>query len=153
MILVLLGTQKQKMFRLLDQIEKYNFNDVVIVQAGGSSDYKSSKMIIKDFISYEDMNSLIDKADLVITHGGTGSILSALKKGKKVVACPRLSKYNEHVDDHQNEIVNNFVREHYLISYNDGDDFETIIKSVKDFVPKKYISNTMNFIEHLKKEI
>ena len=46
MILVTLGTQTQKMYRLLDKIEKSNIDDEIIVQAGGSSDYKSKKMKI-----------------------------------------------------------------------------------------------------------
>ena len=49
MILVTLGTQKQKFYRLLDAIEKLNTDEEIIVQAGGSADYKSDKMKIFDF--------------------------------------------------------------------------------------------------------
>ena len=72
MILVTLGTQDQKFYRLLDYIETSYINDKIVVQAGGSSDYESKKMDIFKFIDYDEMNKLIDEADVIITHGGTG---------------------------------------------------------------------------------
>jgi len=153
MILVTLGTQQQKFYRLLKAIEDLNLDEEIIVQAGGSSDYKSDKLKIFKFISYDEMNELLKRADLVITHGGTGSILGALKNGKKVIACPRLSKYGEHVDDHQKEIVENFASEGYLLMYDDGCDMLDIYKKSLDFKPMKYISNKNNFIEKLRCEI
>lgn len=153
MILVTLGTQQQKFYRLLDEIEKLNLNEEIIVQAGGSSDYKSDKMKILNFISYDEMNKLLDKADLVITHGGTGSILGALTHEKKVIACPRLSKYGEHVDDHQKEIVEIFSDDRYLLMFNDGDNLKDIYNKALNFVPKKYQSNKDYFISKIKEKI
>jgi len=34
-----------------------------------------------------------------------GAIIGAIKKGKKVIAVPRLAKCGEHVDDHQVQLV------------------------------------------------
>ena len=113
MILVTLGTQKQDFTRLLDKIENSNIKDEIVVQAGHTK-YKSDKIKIVDFIDYQEMNKLIDKADIIITHGGTGSILMPLKKGKKVIACARLKKYGEHIDDHQEQIVSVFTQEGYI---------------------------------------
>ena len=110
-------------------------------------------MKIFDFISYDEMQKLIDKADIVITHGGTGSILMPLKSGKKVIAIPRLKKYMEHVDDHQTQIVDVFSESGYIIGFNENDDFNLIYEKAKKFKPKKYISNTENFIKRLKEEI
>ena len=50
----------------------------------------------------------MEKANIVITHGGTGAIIGAVKKGKKVIAVPRLAKYGEHVDDHQLQLIKQF---------------------------------------------
>lgn len=153
MILVTLGTQDQKFYRLLDAIENANIKDEIIVQAGGSSDYQSKKMKILKFIDYEQMNKYIDSCDLVITHGGTGSIIMPMNKNKKVIACARLSKYGEHINDHQTEIVSIFASLGYLLEFKDGDNLEDIIKKAKTFKPKKYQSNTEHFIECLKSEI
>ena len=152
MILVTLGTQKEQFKRLLDYIEKSKINDEIIVQAGHTK-YESKKMKIFDFIPYEEMQKYIDDADLVITHAGTGSILMPLKAGKKVIACPRLSKYEEHVDDHQLQIVEVFKDEGYLLELNEDIELDDLIKQMKKFKPKKYKSNTAKFINELKKEI
>lgn len=153
MILVTLGTQDQKFYRLLDYIEFSHINDRIVVQAGGSNDYESKKMEIFKFIDYDEMNKLIDEADVIITHGGTGSILTPLKKGKKVIACARLEKYQEHINDHQKEIVTLFKNEGYILELNEENKLDDLMKEMKKFKVKKYISNTDNFITGLKKLI
>lgn len=152
MILVTLGTQKEPFPRLLDCIEKSKIKDKIIVQAGHTK-YESKKMEIFDFITYDEMVKLINDSDLVITHGGTGSILMPLKMGKKVIAFPRFARYHEHVDDHQTQIVDIFVDEGYILSCSDTDNFEEVYKKSQKFKPKKYISNTERFIKNIKKEI
>lgn len=150
MILVTLGTQDQKFYRLLDALENSKVKDKIIVQAGGSSDYQSKKMEIFRFIDYKEMEKYIDDADLIITHGGTGSIIMPLQKGKKVIACARLEKYGEHINDHQKELVSVFAEEGYILEFSDGDDIDDLVKESKSFKPKKYVSNTENFIRNLK---
>lgn len=83
MILVTLGTQSQKFYRLLDAIEKLDTDEEIIVQGGGSADYKSEKMKIFDFISYDEMEKYIKDARVIITHGGTGSIIMPLQQKRK----------------------------------------------------------------------
>ena len=152
MILVTLGTQKQSFNRLLDMIEKSNINDKIIVQAGYTK-YKSKKMKMLDFVDYQEMDKLIKQADLIITHGGTGSIVTAIKQGKKVIACPRLKKYGEHVDDHQKQIVDIFSEVGYILKLDENDDLNELVQKIqtKKMIPFK--SNTTNFINNLKKEI
>lgn len=152
MILVTLGTQKQPFTRLLDAIENANIKDEIIVQAGHTK-YLSNKMKVFDFISYEEMDKLVDKADIIITHGGTGSIVGPLKKHKKIIAVPRLNKYGEHVDDHQIQIVDMFADVGYIMKYDDGDDLEKIISEIKKKKMVIFKSNTDNFIKKLVKEI
>lgn len=152
MILVTLGTQKQPFTRLLDAIENTNIKDEIIVQAGHTK-YLSNKMKVFDFISYEEMDKLVDKADIIITHGGTGSIVGPLKKHKKIIAVPRLNKYGEHVDDHQIQIVDMFADVGYIMKYDDGDDLEKIISEIKKKKMVVFKSNTDNFIKKLVKEI
>ena len=152
MILVTLGTQKEQFTRLLDYIENSNITDEIIVQAGHTK-YESKKMKIFDFISYEEMSDYIEKADLIITHSGTGSVLTPLKLGKKVIVCSRLKKYGEHVDDHQQELTEVLKKENYIFELTEDNSLDQLYKEIKDFKPKKYQSNTNNFIKKLKAEI
>lgn len=152
MILVTLGTQKQQFARLLDLIEKSSIKDEIIVQAGHTK-YESKKMKIFDFINYDEMDKLIEKADVIITHGGTGSIVTPLKKGKKIIAMARLKKYGEHVDDHQEQIVDMFSEVGYIFKCSENDNIEELINKIKKQPIKKFESNSETFIEKLKEEI
>ena len=152
MSLVTLGTQHQEFTRLLDYIEKSDLKGEIIVQAGYTK-YESKRMKIFDFISYDEMEKYIDKSDLVITHAGTGSIVMPLKKDKKVIACARLSKFGEHVDDHQVELVDVFYSEGYILKIDEDTSLNEVLKNIKDFKPKKFVSNTKKFIENLEQEI
>lgn len=47
----------------------------------------------------------VSKARIVITHGGPASFIMPLQMGKIPIVVPRQKKYNEHVNDHQVEFV------------------------------------------------
>ncbi|MBP3831289.1 MAG: hypothetical protein ILA02_02825 [Clostridia bacterium] len=142
MILVLLGTQNNDFHRLLDEIEKNiangNINDQVIVQAGFTK-YKSDKMKIFSMTSKENLEDLIKKADLIITHAGVGSIEMSLEHNKKVIAVPRLKKFGEHVNDHQKDIEREFSRRRWLIGINDVSELSLALNKVNEFIPNKYV--------------
>ena len=151
MILVVLGTQDKQFTRLLDdvsrEIELGHIKDEVIVQAGQTK-YSSDKMQIMDLLSAPEFDKLMDKADLIITHGGVGTILSAIKKGKKIIATPRLAKYKEHHNDHQKQIIEEFKRMGYILDYSENDNLGEVIKKSEKFKPKKFVSNTKNMVKY-----
>lgn len=157
MILVTLGTQDKKFYRLLEAVDKA-INDKlikeeVIVQAGYSSDYKSKNMKIFDLIPMDEFDELIKKSSLIITHGGVGSIITGLKNKKVVIAVPRLAQYNEHINDHQLQIIDNFNKSGYILSLTDMKEFPKILEESKKFKPKSYKSNNKKFIELIEQEI
>lgn len=156
MILVTLGTQDKTFERLLKaidkQIKKGNINDRVVVQAGFTK-YESSNMEVFDLIPMKTFDKLIDDADLIITHGGVGSILGAIRKNKKVIAIPRLSKYKEHTNDHQKQIVDEFVKNNYILTCNDLSKIDLTIEKAKIFKPNKYSSNNNKMIKLIEKFI
>lgn len=150
MILVTLGTQDKTFDRLLKaidkQIKKGNIKDRVVVQSGFTK-YESDNMEVFDLIPMKTFDKLMDEADLVITHGGVGSILSAIRKNKKVIAIPRLSKYKEHTNDHQKQIVEEFVNKGYILTCKDLNKIDLVIEDTKTFEPKKYKSNNNKIIK------
>lgn len=157
MILVTLGTQDKRFYRLLDAIQKQidlgNIKDKVVVQAGCSSDYESKDMEIFDLIPMEEFDNLISKCDLLITHGGVGSIITGLKNNKKVIAAARLSEYKEHTNNHQLQIIENFSNEGYILNLSNFDELGNMIKNINKFKPKKYKSNTNKFVKLVESEI
>ena len=156
MILVILGTQDKEFPRLLEaiekEIEKGNIKDKVVVQAGQTK-YTSSCMEIFDLLPGPEFEKLMDQADLIITHGGAGSILSAIKKGKKVIAAPRLAKYKEHHNDHQKQIIGEFAKQGYILELNDFNKLDKVIEKSKSFKPKKFESNTPRMMKLLNQYI
>lgn len=143
MILVLLGTQNNSFHRLLEEIEKNIENEIikeeVVVQAGYTK-YNTNNLNMKifDLISKDELERLQENASLIITHGGVGSIISSIEKGKKVIAVPRMHEYGEHVNNHQIEIVKSFDKKEYIIGIERVEDLEQAIIKAKGFNPKKY---------------
>ena len=156
MILVILGTQDKQFTRILNVIDNEiklgNIKDEIIVQAGQTK-YSSNNMKIFDFLSAPEFNDLIDRADLIITHGGVGSILTAIKKGKKIIAVARLAKYKEHHNDHQKQIIDEFKKQGYILEYTENDNLSDLINKAKKFKQKKFVSNTDNMIKLLENYI
>ena len=150
MILVTLGTQDKGFERLLKQVDeeikKGNIREKVVVQAGYTK-YESPNMEIFDLIPADKFDYLVSKARLIITHAGAGSILSAVKKGKVVIAAPRLKKYGEHTNDHQLQIAKEFADAGYILELRDFQKLGKLLEKSKTFKPKKFVSNTSNMVK------
>ena len=131
---------------------KISKKEEIIVQAG-STKYESKNMKIIDYMSVRKFEECIDRADLIICHAGVGTILTALKKGKKIIAAARLKQYGEHVNDHQLQILDNFTAEGYILALEDFDKIDLLIKQAKRFTPAKFKSNKRYFLRQLEKEI
>ncbi len=156
LIFVTLGTQDKSFARLLEAIQKQidlgNIKEKVVVQAGHTK-YESKEMEIFDLIDSDSFGDYMQKCDLLITHGGVGSITTGLRNNKKVIAAPRLKKYKEHTNDHQLQIIEAFSRQGYILALYDFDKLDEVLNKAKTFKPKKYQSNTNNFINNLKNYI
>ena len=149
MILVMLGTQKNDFSRLLKEIENCIdegiIKEQVLVQAGATK-YKTNKMQVFDYMAREELDGKKQEANIIITHGGVGSIVGALKMNKKVIAVPRLKKYGEHVNDHQKQIVENFHKQEYIKGVMEISNLKQEIKNIDKFKPRKFVSNTQSII-------
>ena len=149
MILVLLGTQNNQFKRLLQEIEKCIDNGIinqrVVVQAGFTK-FNSDKMKIFDLKPKEVIDNLVDEAEFIITHGGVGSIIMALKKNKKVIAVPRLSEFSEHVNNHQRQIVEIFNEKGYILGVQNMEDLADAIKQINEFRPTSYCGDNSKML-------
>lgn len=155
MIFITLGTQNFPMNRVIEEIEKLILEgeisaENVVLQHGYSN--SSSLVSSYKFLSTEEFINVIEKSDIVITHGGTGSILKALENNKKVICIPRKSELGEHVDDHQFEISNEFKKAGYLLEILDISELREAIQIAEQTNFVKY-QNTSELIPHLKKLI
>lgn len=151
MIFITLGSQKFQFNRLLEAVDKIDTDEEIFAQIG-YSDYKPKDYKYKEFLDRDEFSSVMDKADIVITHGGTGAIIGAVKMGKKVIAVPRMARFGEHVDDHQIQLIGQF-KELGLIYACEDMDLEKALEIVKKTKYKAYKSNTDRIIESLEEFI
>jgi UDP-N-acetylglucosamine transferase subunit ALG13 len=74
------------------------------------------------------------KADLIISHGGAGTIYELLGKGRKVIAVANLDR----TDTHQYEILKALSEQGHLIWCRNLEGLESSIKSIKKSKLKRY---------------
>lgn len=156
MIFITLGSQKFQFNRLLKAvdilIEKGTLPSDVFAQTG-YSDYEPLHYSYKKFLDREEFSQVIEKAEIVITHGGTGVIIGAVKKGKKVIAVPRRAKYGEHVDDHQLQLVGQFKQLDLIYECNNCENLDDALNYVKLHEFKSYVSNTQTILDSIEEFI
>jgi UDP-N-acetylglucosamine transferase subunit ALG13 len=76
----------------------------VIVQHGHSP-FHDPNCTAVPFLKMEEFQQRVAGAELVILHGGAGSIITALQAGKRPIVMARSANLGEHVDEHQQELV------------------------------------------------
>ena len=104
MIFVTVGSREypfNRLFEKLDMLyEDGTLTEPMFAQIGTCS-YKPKHFEYNDYITPEEFADHISSANIVVSHGASGSIMKALNAGKKVIAVTRLEKYGEHINDHQ----------------------------------------------------
>lgn len=152
MIFVTVGSQKFQFNRLLKEIDKLieekKITEEIFAQIG-YSDYLPKNYKYKSFLDRNEFTNIMSKCDKVITHGGTGAIIGAVKNEKKVIAVPRLSKYGEHVDDHQLQIIGEFEKMNFIYPIYEIEELGIGIRYVDEKTFKHYISNTKRIINSI----
>lgn len=156
MVFITLGSQKFQFNRLLEAVDElvaeHIIQDLVFAQIG-YSDYEPQNFAYKRFLDRDEFFDRMKEADIVITHGGTGAIISAVKEGKKVIAVPRMARYREHVDDHQMQLVERFRNLNLIYACSDCKALGEALDYVKRTEFNHYESNTQTILEHIEKFI
>lgn len=156
MIFITVGSQKFQFNRLLKEIdrliEEKKITEEVFAQIG-YSDYLPRNYKYKSFLDRNEFANIMSKCDKVITHGGTGAIIGAVKNEKKVIAVPRLSKYGEHVDDHQLQIIMEFKKMGFIEVINNIDELKDVLRNIDCLSIRKYFSNTKNIVKSIESYI
>src|ERR1700722_6490702 len=141
MIFVVLGTWEMPFTRPLVQIDEAVrqglIREPVVVQSGRTP-YESPNMKLVPFFGREELEQMYEEAALVICQAGVGSIMHGLRKHKKVIAIARLSKFDEHIDDHQLEILEVFSKSGALLEWQGYGDLAEVLKRAETFESAGY---------------
>lgn len=140
MIFVTVGTHYQGFERLIKTVDelvgKDKIKEKVIIQVG-HSDYIPKNCKWSRFVDPEDFVKFCKKSNIVITHGGIGSIIIPLQLKKRIIVVPRYKKFFEHTDDHQLQITKYLEKEKKIIAVYDINNLEKAIIKVNSFSPSK----------------
>ena len=158
MIFVTVGTHEQQFNRLIQKVDELKRDGVieekVLIQTGYST-YEPKYCEWSQWIPYPKMIENVNKARIVITHGGPSSFIMSLQAGKIPIVVPRQAKFEEHVNDHQVKFCN-AVAERYgsiFVIENIEKLSETIIgyDDLVNVMSGKQESNNARFNEELNK--
>ncbi len=160
MIFVTVGTHEQPFDRLLKCIDKMvedgKIKEEVICQKG-YTDYEPENYKAEKLIPYEQMKENIEKARIIITHGGPSSFVAPLAIGKIPIVVPRKKEYGEHVNNHQVDFSKEVAkRMKNIIVAESDEEIEDAIMNYDKKIKKMNSSNNSNnkkFNEKLIKEI
>ncbi|MCP4220671.1 MAG: multidrug MFS transporter [bacterium] len=134
MIFLTVGTHEQPFDRAVEAVDalkgKGKITTDVFIQTGYSA-YKPRHCQYADFIGFDKMMELMEKAELVITHGGTGSIMLVLYHKKIPLVIPRQKQYGEHIDNHQVHFCKLMESKKKILPAYEVDDLESIIENHK----------------------
>jgi UDP-N-acetylglucosamine transferase subunit ALG13 len=135
LIFVTVGSRNYPFNRLFIKLDELCEQGVIkeeLFAQSGASTYTPRHYQYKDFISPEEFDEKINEASIVISHGASGSIMKALKAGKKVIVVTRLEKYGEHINDHQVQTSEAFASNKYVLAAPEMEDLGKAIKSYYD---------------------
>lgn len=158
MIFVTVGTHEQPFNRLVKAVDDLKMSgkitDSVFIQTGYST-YVPKACEYKDFISMNQMNEYMEKANIIITHGGPSSFIMTLQHNKVPIVVPRLSKFNEHVNNHQLIFCNELFARGFSIKVVENiDDLASYINLVStgDYNDLAFMNNK-KFMQRFKKAV
>lgn len=152
MIFITVGSSEEYKFPRLLQIADELCDEGVIqgsdiIAQIGYTKYSPRNYKAFDMTSDEEFKELVAKADIIITHAGTGSVISALKAHRKVIIFPRQFKYKEHLDDHQLELAALFTGRGYTLSAMEKDELREKILHIAEFQPVEFLSGNRKINE------
>ena len=139
MIFVTVGTQEpfDRLIKALDEVYPEMEDRDIVVQAP-LEDFEPRYFKTVQFINPSEFSDIFERADLIVGHAGTGTILSALVKQKPLIIMPRICKYGEHRNDHQLSTVQKFGSfENIHVAENE----EALKKLLKEVSPKDLIAS------------
>ena len=152
MIFITVGTHEQQFNRLVEYIDRWaaSHDEDVVIQTGYST-YEPKYCEWSKLYPYSKMVEWVDKARIVITHGGPSSFIMPLQIGKTPIVVPRKYEFDEHVNNHQvkfcKEVEN---RMGTIVVVEDVEELGSVIDGYEDLKREgKCTSNNAKFCENL----
>lgn len=123
-VVVSLGMHRGFGFRrLLEQLVRIIPDGTDVLWQVGYTDSSGLGIDSRVSLSASELSRAMAESDVVITHAGIGSAISALEAGKRPVFVPRRKRFKEHIDDHQTFIATE-LEQRKLVFYAEADELQ-----------------------------
>ena len=104
-------------------------------------------------LSYDQVKSYLREADIVVCHGGTGSVITALREGCRTIVVPRRLEKGEHYDNHQREITSAFAARGLITPANSTEELAVALKTARSLEPICATTDPVALVKHLKSRL
>ena len=108
----------------------------------GNSRLKPAHMESVAFLDPDAYLAAVKEARAIISHAGTGTILTALECGRPLLVMPRRSGLRETRTDHQVETAKRFSGEGLVLYANDETDLPEKFLQLLEFKPSRLLGDT-----------
>ena len=151
MIFLTVGSQKFPFDRLIKKVDQMIrerlIEEEVFIQTGTSTCLPCCGC--QAFCQRDLFDRLLETCDILITHGGAGTMVNAAKRGKRIIAVPRLARYGEHVDDHQLELTERLHEMRILHACTDVELLPQALRAARNGCFEAFSSHTEAFLAAL----
>ncbi len=158
-IFVTLGLEWFPFVRLIEAMDAYKQknNNVNIYIQTGRTEITPKFCKSRPLLRVEEFEDKIENADIVVCHGGIGTVLSCFNKGVVPIVFPRYKKFKEHIDNHQVEFCKELeMQKKVPVAWNNSQLFEMLDNYnfvVNNFNVNKDNEQHIALINYLKGEI
>jgi UDP-N-acetylglucosamine transferase subunit ALG13 len=159
MIFVTVGSQLpfDRLIEAIDKIAPSIKGKEIVAQVFGMQ-YQPKNIKTLDYISPSEFKDYINNSELIISHAGTGTILSVAQLQKPLIVFPRLGKLRETRNDHQSATCRMLEKTSGLqVAYDEEQLKEKInaflnnqlpvMEKITSFASGQLIGSIKNFIE------
>jgi len=139
--------------RLVDLVSRAQRDGViderVVLQTGKGASVEQDGIEWAETYSFTEIQAMLDRADFVVCHGGTGSLITALRAGCRVIAVPRRYELGEHYDNHQAEITENFRKRGLIEVADTPEEFVQAVEKLRLRDPVRATTDYTSLISYL----
>ena len=155
-IFVTVGNGHKPFTRLLEAVDSLaaegQLGLPVLIQTGTNAP-NISNCQAREFFSADEFSRLISEADVVISHGGAGSLLTIIAAGRVPVVMPRLQQFDEVIDDHQLELARTLAESGLVIPALDARDLPAAIQAARHAKARPRSDTIPNLIDTVRKSV
>ena len=143
MIFITVGPDRpfDRLVKVVDNWVQRTARNDVVAQIGRGG-WRPQSMRAVEFIEPPEFARYFQQADVVISHAGMGTILSALHHGKPLIVMPKLASLGEHRNEHQTATARKMVAIHGVaVAFNEVE-LENQLDRISELEPPRRIGQS-----------